>query len=70
MFARGDPGLAWCELTVTHNPLRRSPRELRRRLNALSDRHGGARAITQSTRAIPQAYRRLDAGAARAPPRS
>jgi hypothetical protein len=60
VFARGDPGLAWCELTVTHNPLRRSPRELRRRLNALSDRHGGTRAITQSTRAIPQAYRRLD----------
>ena len=34
-------------------------RALRRRLNALSDRHGGARAITQSTREIPQAYRRL-----------
>jgi len=59
VFARGDPGLAWCELTVTNNPLRRSPRELRRQLNALSDRHGGARAITQSTHAIPQAYRRL-----------
>ena len=44
----------------TRNPLRRSPRELRRRLNALSDRHGGAHAITQATRAIPQAYRRLD----------
>ena len=59
VFARGDPGLAWCELAVTENPLRRSPRELRRRLNALSDRHGGAHAITQSTREIPQAYRRL-----------
>jgi hypothetical protein len=59
VFARGDPGLAWCELAVTENPLRRSPRDLRRRLNALSDRHGGAHATTQSTRAIPQAYRRL-----------
>ena len=36
----------------------RSP-ALRRRLHALSDRHGGARAITQSTREIPDAYRRL-----------
>jgi hypothetical protein len=60
VFALGDPGLAWCELTVDRNPLRRSPRELRRRLNALSDRHGGAHAITQATRAIPEAYRRLD----------
>jgi hypothetical protein len=59
VFARGDPGLAWCELTVAHNPLRRSPRDLRRRLHALSDRLTGAHAITQSTRAIPQAYRRL-----------
>ena len=58
--ALGDPGLAWCELSVDRNPLRRSPRELRRRLNALSDRHGGARAITQAERAIPEAYRRLD----------
>lgn len=59
VFARGDPGLAWCELTVAHNPLRRSPRELRRRLHALSDRLTGPAAITQSTRAIPQAYRRI-----------
>ncbi len=60
VFTRGDPGLAWCELRVARNPLRRSPRELRRRLNVLSDRHGGAHAITQATRAIPEAYRRLD----------
>lgn len=59
MFARGDPGLAWCAFPVTRNPLRRSPRELRRRLHTLSDRHGGARAITQSRREIPQAYRVL-----------
>jgi hypothetical protein len=50
-------GLAWCDFTIDRNPLRRSPRALRRRLNTLSDRHGGARAITQSTREIPQAYR-------------
>jgi hypothetical protein len=53
-FARG---LAWCAFAVGRNPMRRSPRELRRRLDALSDRHGGARAITQRTREIPQAYR-------------
>jgi hypothetical protein len=52
-----SPGLAWCAFAVRKNPRRRSPRALRRRLNALSDRHGGARAITQRTRAIPQAYR-------------
>ncbi|MDA0165763.1 hypothetical protein OM076_36190 [Solirubrobacter ginsenosidimutans] len=51
------PGLAWCAFAIDRNPLRRSPRTLRRRLNTLSDRHGGARAITQSTREIPQAYR-------------
>jgi hypothetical protein len=51
------PGLAWCTFAVERNPRRRSPRTLRRRLNALSDRHGGARAITQRTREIPQAYR-------------
>jgi hypothetical protein len=51
------PGLATCTFTVARNPLRRSPRDLRRRLDALSDRHGGARAITQRTREIPQAYR-------------
>jgi hypothetical protein len=50
-------GLAWCTFAVRRNPRRRSPRALRRRLNALSDRHGGARAITQRTREIPQAYR-------------
>ena len=51
------PGLAFCTFAVERNPLRRSPRALRRQLNALSDRHGGARAITQRTREIPQAYR-------------
>jgi hypothetical protein len=50
-------GLATCTFALGRNPIRRSPRELRRRLNALSDRHGGARAITQRTREIPQAYR-------------
>jgi hypothetical protein len=59
VFTHGDPGLAWCEVTVERNPLRRSSRELRRRLDALSDRHGGAHAITQASRAIPEAYRRL-----------
>ena len=54
---RSAPGLACCTFTVERNPLRRSPRALRRQLNALSDRHGGARAITQRTREIPQAYR-------------
>jgi hypothetical protein len=51
------PGIATCTFAVARNPMRRSPRDLRRRLNALSDRHGGARAITQRTREIPQAYR-------------
>jgi hypothetical protein len=50
-------GLATCTVAVERNPLRRSPRDLRRRLDALSDRHGGARAITQRTREVPQAYR-------------
>jgi hypothetical protein len=50
-------GLAFCTFRVERNPLRRSPRALRRQLNALSDRHGGARAITQRTREIPRAYR-------------
>lgn len=47
---------------MARNPLRRSPPALRRRLHALSDRHGGARAIAQATRPIPQAYRRLAPG--------
>ena len=51
------PGLASCTFAVQRNPLRRSPPVLRRSLHALSDRHGGARAITQRTREIPQAYR-------------
>jgi hypothetical protein len=51
------PGLAWCTFAVRRNPLRRSPPVLRKQLHALSDRHGGARAITQRTREIPQAYR-------------
>jgi hypothetical protein len=50
-------GLATCTFAVERNPLRRSPRDLRSRLDALSDCHGGARAITQRTREIPQAYR-------------
>jgi len=51
--------LVWCAFEVTRNPLRRSSPALRRRLHALSDRHSGARAITQATREIPDAYRRL-----------
>jgi DNA/RNA-binding domain of Phe-tRNA-synthetase-like protein len=51
--------LVWCAFDVTRNPLRRSSPALRRQLHALSDRHGGPRAITQSTREIPDAYRRL-----------
>jgi DNA/RNA-binding domain of Phe-tRNA-synthetase-like protein len=51
--------LVWCAFAVERNPLRRSSPQLRRRLHALSDRHGGARAITQSKREIPDAYRRL-----------
>ena len=50
-------GLAWCTFAVERNPLRRSPPALRRQLHALSDRHGGARAITQGTREIPRTYR-------------
>jgi hypothetical protein len=63
--------LAWCAVAVERNPLRRSPPTLRRRLQGLSDRHGGTHAISQSTREIPAAYDRLmrrlgDAG--RSPP--
>ncbi len=54
-----DVRLVWCAFEVTRNPLRRSSPALRRRLHALSDRHSGARAITQATREIPDAYRRL-----------
>ena len=54
-----DVRLVWCGFSVSHNPLRRSPPALRRRLHALADRHGGARAITQATREIPEAYRIL-----------
>jgi hypothetical protein len=50
-------GLAHCSFAVARNPHRRSPPALRAQLNALSDRHGGARAMTQRTREIPQAYR-------------
>jgi hypothetical protein len=62
--APADPALpgvrlVWCAFAVSRNPLRRSSPALRRRLHALSDRHGGARAITQRTREIPDAYRRL-----------
>jgi hypothetical protein len=62
--AAADPALpgvrlVWCAFAVERNPLRRSSPALRRRLHALSDRHGGARAITQSKREIPDAYRRL-----------
>jgi hypothetical protein len=64
MVAPPDPSLpgvrlVWCAFEVTRNPLRRSSPVLRRRLHALSDRHSGARAITQATREIPDAYRRL-----------
>jgi hypothetical protein len=63
--------LAWCVLAVADNPTRRSPPALRQRLRGLSDRHGGAHAISQSSREIPAAYDRLqrrlgDAG--RSPP--
>ncbi|HWK25725.1 MAG TPA: hypothetical protein VNS09_04135 [Solirubrobacter sp.] len=47
----GD-ALAWCAFAVAEDPLRRSPRALRARLSALSDRHAGAR----RTREIPAAY--------------
>jgi hypothetical protein len=62
--APSDPALpgvrlVWCTFELAGNPLRRSSPALRKRLNALSDRHGGAWAITQSTREIPDAYRRL-----------
>jgi hypothetical protein len=48
--------LAWCVFEVEANPLRRSPSALRQRLRGLSDRHGGAHAISQSTRTNPEAY--------------
>ena len=51
------PGWPGAPSRSQRNPLRRSPPVLRRQLHALSDRHGGARAITQRTREIPQAYR-------------
>jgi hypothetical protein len=51
--------LAWCALAVARDPTRRSPAALRKRLNALSDRHGGAHAISQASREIPAAYDRL-----------
>jgi hypothetical protein len=54
---RFAPDLAHCTFAVDRNPHRRSPRALRRRLRALSDRHGGARAITQRAREVPLAYR-------------
>jgi hypothetical protein len=51
------PGLAHTTIAVDRNPHRRSPAALRAQLHGLSDRHGGARAMTQRTREIPQAYR-------------
>ena len=66
-----DVRLVWCGFAVERNPMRRSSPALRRRLHALSDRHGGARAITQATREIPEAYRilsrRLGDGERRSP---
>lgn len=53
--------LAWCTCVVARDPTRRSPPALRKRLNALSDRHGGAHAISQASREIPAAYDRLQA---------
>jgi hypothetical protein len=52
-------GVAWCVLAVAEDPMRRSPAAVRKRLNALSDRHGGAHAISQRSREIPAAYDRL-----------
>jgi hypothetical protein len=51
--------LAWCAFTVAENPLRRSSLALRQRLRGLSDRHGGAHAISQASREVPAAYDRL-----------
>jgi hypothetical protein len=53
--------LAWCVIAVAGDPTRRSPPALRKRLNALSDRHGGAHAVSQRSREIPAAYDRLQA---------
>jgi DNA/RNA-binding domain of Phe-tRNA-synthetase-like protein len=54
---RGEfPGLRLSWLTV-EGRLRPSPRELRRRLTALSNRFGGASAVTMRTRPVPRAYR-------------
>jgi hypothetical protein len=52
-------GIAFCSLTISGDPLRRSPPELRTRLRALSDRHRGAQAIVLRSRPIPHAYRVL-----------
>jgi DNA/RNA-binding domain of Phe-tRNA-synthetase-like protein len=52
-------GLAWCALSVTDDPLARSPAALRERLRALSDRHRGAQAIVLRSRPIAHAYRVL-----------
>jgi len=52
-------GIAFCSLTISGDPLRRSPPELRARLRALSDRHRGAQAIVLRSRPIPHAYRVL-----------
>jgi hypothetical protein len=51
-----DVRLAWCAFDVSETPLRRSPSAVRERLRGLSDRHGGAHAISQHTREIPEAY--------------
>ena len=62
VFARGGLGSPGVASRSQRNPLRRSPPALRRRLHALSDRHGGARAITQAhardPAGLPRALRR------------
>jgi len=50
-------GIAFCAVTLSGDPLRRSPRELRERLRALSDRLRGSRALAERNHPTPLAYR-------------